>query len=350
MRRVIQTLGALAAAGAVVFLAVVFGGAYNVAASVGHLPGVEWVLHTTYKNSVRRRAPSPSEAPILDAAMVRLGARHYDAACEMCHSRPGQDRDATIRHMNPVPPPIHVAVGDWDVGELHWIVDHGVKMSGMPAWPADRADDVWPVVAFLDAVQAGMTEDDYLRLTDHGPEPFDYCAGCHGTDGVSGNPHIPRLDIQTEAYLALSLDAYATGVRDSGIMAEAASHVPRETLANLARRFAEAEPEDPTPAQDIDPGLAARGEAIATGAPADDDVPTCQSCHGLDGLARRPEFPVLDGQYAPYLEAQLRLWRQGIRGGGDRQNLMTRAAAELTDDDIAALAAWYASQTPKAPE
>ena len=350
MRRVVQTLAALAAAGAVVFVAVVFGGAYNVAASVGHLPGVEWVLHTTYKNSVRRRAPPAEAAPPLDAAMVELGARHYDAACAMCHSRPGQDRDATVRHMNPVPPPIHVAVEHWDAGELHWIVDHGVKMSGMPAWPADRDDDVWPVVAFLTAVQDGMTGDDYLRLTEHGPEPFDYCAGCHGTDGVSGNPQIPRLDIQPVQYLALSLDAYATGVRDSGIMAEAASHVPRETLAGLARRFAEAGPSGRAPAQDVDPALAARGEAIATGAPADDDIPACQSCHGLDGPARRPEFPVLDGQYAPYLDAQLRLWRQGIRGGGDRQNLMTRAAAELTDADIAALAAWYASQTPKAPE
>lgn len=60
-------------------------------------------------------------------------------------------------------PPAHIAeaVADWRPEEMHRIVNEGVKMSGMPAWPASsRPDEVWAVVAFLTAIDRGMTAPD----------------------------------------------------------------------------------------------------------------------------------------------------------------------------------------------
>jgi len=74
---------------------------------------------------------------------------------------------------------------------------------------------------------------------------------------------------------------------------------------------------------------------------------TCVACHGEDGRGTAPNFPVLAGQYADYLELALKQYRSGERDNA----LMAPMAAGLSDDDIADLAAYYAAMrglsTPK---
>ena len=65
----------------------------------------------------------------------------------------------------------------------------------------------------------------------------------------------------------------------------------------------------------------------------------CQTCHGLDGLAKLPEAPHLAGQPEPYLVKALNDYRHGIR----KHNMMTIVVAPLTDQDVADLAAYYAA-------
>ena len=347
LRSVALTLAALAGLGAVGGAAVVGFGLYNVSARVGHLPGVSWVLHTTFRQAVKLRAPAPDKVPLLTDAMAALGARHYDAACRVCHSVPGLDKTATIRAMVPEPPHIADAVAHWTPAQLHWIVDEGVKMSGMPYWPADRPEEVWPVIAFLEDVKDGMTGQQYDRLVGRAdgtsPDGFAYCASCHAETGVSDNPDIPRLDILSQTYMTLSLTAYRTGARDSGIMEHAASEVPQAALAGYARRFAAIAPKG---GAGPSTSLTAAGEAIAmTGVPGS-DVPACAACHGPWPEALDPAYPSLSGQYRPYLEAQLRLWRDGARGGTRVARLMHQSAERLSDADIAAVSAWYSSLAP----
>jgi cytochrome c553 len=65
----------------------------------------------------------------------------------------------------------------------------------------------------------------------------------------------------------------------------------------------------------------------------------CVACHGEDGLGTAPNFPVLAGQYADYLAYALKQYRSG-----ERDNvLMAPWAANLSDADIADLAAFFAS-------
>ena len=65
----------------------------------------------------------------------------------------------------------------------------------------------------------------------------------------------------------------------------------------------------------------------------------CQACHGLDGLSKLPEAPNLAGQVEPYLVKSL----TDYRDGGRKNEMMSVVAPNLTDDDIADLAAYYAS-------
>ncbi len=66
---------------------------------------------------------------------------------------------------------------------------------------------------------------------------------------------------------------------------------------------------------------------------------TCAVCHGPTGLSVTPDAPNLAGQPEIYLAAQLRAYRGGTRA----HEVMSLMAKPLTDDDIANLAAWFAS-------
>ncbi|WP_232830617.1 c-type cytochrome [Oceanicella sp. SM1341] len=343
LRIILLTLAACAGAGAVGGAAVVGLGLYNVSASAGHLPGVSWLLHSAFRASVRLRAPAAEEVPDLsDPARAALGAGHYATACAPCHGGPDAAAMATVRHMVPEPPPVAAAVAQWQPRHLHWIVENGVKMTGMPAWPAEeRGDEVWAVVAWAEALKRG--EAPPLPQTAQGTAPgagpearAGYCLACHGAPGGG----VPRLDIQEPAVLAAAMRDYRSGTRQSGIMAQAMSFVPPEQDAALAGLLAGTGPERlprPAPPPEGAGALATRGTR---------DVPACTACHGPDAEGDRPgRFPALAGQDATFLATELRLWRDGVRKGSP---LMRAAARRLTEAQITALAAWYAAREPAA--
>ncbi|MBL0404297.1 cytochrome c [Microvirga aerilata] len=68
-------------------------------------------------------------------------------------------------------------------------------------------------------------------------------------------------------------------------------------------------------------------------------ITTCQACHGLDGLSKNPEAPNLAGQIEPYLVKSLAEYRSGDR----KHETMNIVAKELSDEDIADVAAYYAA-------
>jgi cytochrome c553 len=70
-----------------------------------------------------------------------------------------------------------------------------------------------------------------------------------------------------------------------------------------------------------------------------DRVTACEACHGTDGVAVFAPAPNLAGQKAAYLEAQLHSFREGTR----KSDFMNPVAAQLTDSEIKALAAHFAS-------
>jgi len=77
-------------------------------------------------------------------------------------------------------------------------------------------------------------------------------------------------------------------------------------------------------------------------------ITVCGTCHGPTGNSTQPKFPRLAGQNANYLATQLKAFRSQARGDPDAIGYMWGMAAELDDDTIAALAAYYAAQKPDA--
>jgi cytochrome c553 len=65
----------------------------------------------------------------------------------------------------------------------------------------------------------------------------------------------------------------------------------------------------------------------------------CQACHGLDGQAKLPDAPNLAGQTAVYLAKALKDFRSGAR----KNDMMALVMRNVSDDDIADLAAYFAA-------
>lgn len=67
----------------------------------------------------------------------------------------------------------------------------------------------------------------------------------------------------------------------------------------------------------------------------------CQSCHNADGNSSISLYPKLAGQNRVYLRKHITAFRDGSRTDASMMPMVT----DLTDQDIADIAAYYASQT-----
>lgn len=90
----------------------------------------------------------------------------------------------------------------------------------------------------------------------------------------------------------------------------------------------------------LQPNLASAEGDAAAGA---EKITVCAACHGVDGKSTANIYPHLAGQWAPYLESSLKAYRAGERTGAMTM-MMTPQAANLTDQDIADIAAYYSQQ------
>ena len=68
----------------------------------------------------------------------------------------------------------------------------------------------------------------------------------------------------------------------------------------------------------------------------------CAACHGANGVSVSDAIPNLAGQRGAYLTAQLKAWKDGSR----KNPIMNAIGGQLSDDDIANLAAHFAALPP----
>ncbi|NRO97492.1 c-type cytochrome [Paraburkholderia sp. NMBU_R16] len=86
------------------------------------------------------------------------------------------------------------------------------------------------------------------------------------------------------------------------------------------------------------PALAQEGARMA--------AQLCAACHGVHGDSQSPMFPKLNGQTHDYLVAQLKGFRQHVRGESDARAYMWAIASQLDDATVASLADYYSQQSP----
>jgi mono/diheme cytochrome c family protein len=149
-------------------LAVYFG-AYNFAADVPHTQPIYWLLETARERSIEVRSEGIAVPDDLsDPKRIQLGAGQYAEMCAGCHLAPGMKRTEIARGLYPRAPELR-RVTDLGPAEAFWVVKHGIKMTGMPAWGVTHDDEMlWDVVAFLQKLP-DLTPEQYRALVESAP-------------------------------------------------------------------------------------------------------------------------------------------------------------------------------------
>ncbi|WP_011580927.1 MULTISPECIES: c-type cytochrome [Chelativorans] len=146
------------------------------------------------------------------------------------------------------------------------------------------------------------------------------CRTCHGLDGYAQIPIAPHIGGEPESYIRAQLTAFRDGTREHEMMTIVARTLSDQQIADLAAWYS---------------GHEVTAELTADPAEAPE---ACVGCHGADGIHLIEDAPNLAGETNIYIDTQLKAFRNGNRV----HDVMTPIASELTDEEIRAVADWYA--------
>ncbi|MDD5581121.1 MAG: c-type cytochrome [Methylobacter sp.] len=365
----------LSAGGIALVLVIVYSGIFNIAASAGHPAWLEWLLTLGKERSVIVNSKSVDVPELNLTELMPLGAAHFQGGCATCHKTPGQSINPVYDQMLPSPPNLKVHAPMWTREQLFWMVRHGIQFTGMPAWSGqDRDDEVWALVAFLEALPL-MEAEDYLKYASGNSKDnieaknypasefagkgrpkinFSACNRCHDTDDAQPiTPYVPRLGGQDKAYLKRALHEYHNDLRQSGFMEPIAGELDDEHINSLADYYASLTvPVSKLVQRPSSPKLE-QGRQLAQYGDRLLKIPACLSCHGAN---KRSDYPRLAGQSEQYIRQQLQVLRRGRRAKTPHGAIMTTIAKRLTEQQAEAAAAFFAMQiltdyaNPKAAE
>ena len=156
----------LAVVGYVVFVS----GAVDMAAS--QQPGpLDRMGNSAFESWLEDSAPNRKNPYANDPAAVTEAAAHFGANCVVCHGGPGVKRAGFSPHMLPEPPDLgKPGTQKMSAGELYWVIGHGVRMTGMPAFGQVLGEaDLWKLAAFIHNIH-NLPPQARENLRSHAPE------------------------------------------------------------------------------------------------------------------------------------------------------------------------------------
>ncbi len=203
-KHVLSTTAALVVGAAAAFALFAWSGAYNFAADEPHTAAVGSLLETMRERSIETRAEGLRMPDLTDTKRIAQGSGNYDAMCVGCHLAPGMAESELSKGLYPAPP--NLSKEKVEPNRAFWVIKHGIKASGMPAWGKSMGDEyVWNMAAFLQ-VLPGLDEGKYKAMVagsgghhhDHGgahDEDADHdhdhgdAAHPHGEEAEAGHAH-----------------------------------------------------------------------------------------------------------------------------------------------------------------
>jgi len=201
-------------------------------------------------------------------------------------------------------------------------------LSGMPSRAADPVAPPATREMLRQRIQ-GVDRDSpaWQAQLEKGKARIEFCARCHGDDGISKTPLVPNLAGQNPYYLLEQIERFADGRRKDFIMSPLARQYSREDKVIVSIYYASL----PARAQGADPALVARGATLYG--------QQCLACHGQD--ARGSDlYARLAGQHPAYIRQRLTAFQQQNRSASSP---MTEIARGLSDEQVGQLTAYLSS-------
>lgn len=169
------------------------------------------------------------------------------------------------------------------------------------------------------------------------------CAACHAADGNSVAPANPKLAGQIPEYVRKQLSNFKLrgdrkAERENPVMAGMVANLSEADMRDVAAYYAN---QKLKPAAARSKELAAAGQRLYRGGNAATGVPACSGCHGPDGAGVPRQYPRVAGQYAEYVELQLKSFKSGERAN-DPNRMMRGVAERMSEKEIKAVAEYIA--------
>jgi mono/diheme cytochrome c family protein len=157
--------GLIALLGGIAFL---FSGVYPMGADVPHNRLTHRLLNTLRERSIARATVDIVIPALNKPEQLSAGGADYNEMCTECHLKPGKQKSEFTVGLYPPPPNLtlpHDGDPQQEARRRFWIIKHGIKASGMPAWGLTHDDErIWNMVAFLQRLPE-LTSDEYAILT-----------------------------------------------------------------------------------------------------------------------------------------------------------------------------------------
>jgi cytochrome c553 len=204
-------------------------------------------------------------------------------------------------------------------------------LCGLTVVPALGADPASPpatraqLASLLQTVERDSPR--WQTLMAEGRARTDFCARCHGPDGVSVMPLVPNLAGQNPYYLLEQSERFADGRRQDYIMSPLARQLSPADRIALVFYYAGM----PAQAKAADPALVGQGAQLYG--------QRCIACHG-PGAHGSDQYARLAGQNPAYLKRRLAGFREA-RGGAI--SVMSEIAKTLGEPDIERVTAYLSS-------
>ncbi|MBF0349054.1 MAG: cytochrome c4 [Magnetococcales bacterium] len=168
------------------------------------------------------------------------------------------------------------------------------------------------------------------------------CAGCHGTDGISGGPAMPTIAGLPANYLKTIMGEFKDGTRPSTIMGRLAKGYTTEEIALISdffskKKWANAQSHaNSKNATAIDAAQATKGGKLVADA-------KCDKCHEDDGVFQDEDTPRVAGQWLDYLIFKMQDYKNPALKVPQEKKMET-AMEKLTLEDLIAVSHFYASK------
>jgi len=265
-------------------------------------------------------AAGPADVPEEDAFM---GIRDAMKRCVKCHGETGNAEGSGMPNLTAQDP-------EYFVTSMNAYIDGSRNHNLMKKLAGSLDETTLKEMGVYYAVQEPVrTQTQGAGDASVGERIADNCEACHGDDGNSKKAKMPTLAGQDAKYFIKAMQHYKDGKRQYQKMFEAVEQLSEQDIIDLATYYAAQQP------------LKRNIRAPLKSA---EWIKRCERCHGVGGNSSDPRFPMLAGQDENYLINSLKT-SAGQEVTNSTMHLMSDGLSSM---DIKRLAAYFASQQPKA--
>jgi len=182
------------------------------------------------------------------------------------------------------------------------------------------------------------------------------CSVCHGEKGISAARNWPNLAGQNPFYIYKQLLDYKDNKGSEGesaqLMSSLSASLSKQDMADLAQYYAQfplPKPPSSSAQELVDAGATKAIKKLVSKGDGKRMIASCAACHGHKGEGEKVDIPALAGQQAVYSRNAMQEFKTGLRHN-DIYSRMRLIAKSLTDDEINALAQYYAEMGSDKPQ